>query len=964
MASNNTYDGPTVTLALKDTGYDNIIHFPTRPVLDSELNGATDLSSSKLQDFVRSRVPSGWLEASFSKGLDLSGSSYGICQTDEPNSFKVSSTKETPMLVNVNGWLLQLGGSFINEDNKLKINLPSPPSSSSRSDLVFLEVWKKQIAPNSTDGKPTTDTIYKFGNTQYGGDNLPDQIFNPAININTTERIQIQYRIRIVTGPDFLNHPEGITDANSVNAQGSNSSPVSNYPFTNAGEDWDDFGLYIAGDGSSDSREDLGTVDGYVYAIPMFRVHRRNTGGFSTANQNGSSLSITSNLVSDRPDGFYNDQITLSDIEDLRHSVSFCNFNYKNILEKTVDEIYSGEYSHLLTRSLLEGNFESADQALYINRISASSVPNTDTLRNPSTPQRYFSDVEKDVLMPTSRTTANKTFGLAGSDWTSGDQVTVNAPSQVSRSTSSIGLSTPKVFFSESNQGPIVEAVGTWSGLGTSSALFTLGSNPQLSNQVLYITYTLSYNRIGDKLTKPVKDMLRVQDLLRGENWGFISVTDFDPSSLGNQYRVSRRITPRSVSASFPDYAYTYRLDKVLRNLGMSTVYSYHINATGNTNIFTIPANIINTNDVGYVQRVTNMNTNADLNILSMFKNLDGSIQVTLQQSPNAVVRFDLALKGGVIEYDPRTQSIIDIGRVDFYSINGNGTDEIVLKGSTIGQDPTNIIIDSQTTFNFQNQASNRYTCYVDNQIRFVDVEIEEDTSLIKLKFDSAVAVSSVIDIALMTTYNPTSADDLNIYYTYSEYKGITSNINFGTSSISSEVIYHNNSLDIVTNGTGALNTSNFLPRKYEPIIPKLPIVNSADYGDFTSTEHNKRIIIGGSYTSPTDYNAPYYSGGDNYMTKQGVIQNKGTNSGGRFINSAEEGEGGLHKLIVGHLVEMVKSDSSSNFLPGEIAVRIETNYLNNTTSNRITNSDSGDNTNSFDLYKVEGRPLIKLNTK
>ena len=62
-------------------------------------------------------------------------------------------------------------------------------------------------------------------------------------------------------------------------------------------------------------------MDGYVYAIPMFRVHRRNTGAFSLGNLNGAGKSIAQGN-SDRPDGYLNDKIELYDFEDLRYFVS------------------------------------------------------------------------------------------------------------------------------------------------------------------------------------------------------------------------------------------------------------------------------------------------------------------------------------------------------------------------------------------------------------------------------------------------------------------------------------------------------------------------------------------------------------------------------------------------------------------------------------------------------------------
>jgi hypothetical protein len=38
--------------------------------------------------------------------------------------------------------------------------------------------------------------------------------------------------------------------------------------------------------------------------------------------------------------------------------------------------------------------------------------------------------------------------------------------------------------------------------------------------------------------------------------------------------------------------------------------------------------------------------------------------------------------------------------------------------------------------------------------------------------------------------------------------------------------------------------------------------------------------------------------------------------------------------------------------------------YIQNSTVNRITNSDMGETLNTFDMFKLEGRPLYKIKNK
>lgn len=207
-----------------------------------------------------------------------------------------------------------------------------------------------------TDNKPTQSTIYRHGNVLApSGVNLADDLADPVIDSETTKRIQIQYRIR-VTGQteavNFKTQADGFTNTN-VLAQGATGAPVATYPFVPADDSTvtgssdataygiKNTGLWIAGSGSSLSASDLGTVDGFVYAIPICHAFRRNNAyaggagnGFDPlANSNGSIPSthgpyvnpavgaVGANL-SDRPDGYFSDAIASDDILDLRKHIT------------------------------------------------------------------------------------------------------------------------------------------------------------------------------------------------------------------------------------------------------------------------------------------------------------------------------------------------------------------------------------------------------------------------------------------------------------------------------------------------------------------------------------------------------------------------------------------------------------------------------------------------------------------
>lgn len=229
--------------------------------------------------------------------------------------------------------------------------------------------------PNLTGGanrpnKPTQDTIYRHGNVSSpSGVDLPDNLVDPALNVESTQRVQVQYRIRVYgdvpLGVNPKTQPDGFSNI-SVLAQGATGAPVAGYPFVpadnttiNLNSDataygFVDGGLYLAGDGSSASATALGTADGFVYAIPVCFAFRRNdasgTGGFNpTTNANGGisashlgfynthldsagSVAIVA-TKSDRPDGLFHDLISAVDILDLRRHVTPPGYDYASELK-------------------------------------------------------------------------------------------------------------------------------------------------------------------------------------------------------------------------------------------------------------------------------------------------------------------------------------------------------------------------------------------------------------------------------------------------------------------------------------------------------------------------------------------------------------------------------------------------------------------------------------------------------
>ena len=992
MSKNNTYSGTTRTLPTENRSLEGIVYLPSKPVLDSELNAGADISSAKLQDLIRSRVPSGWLDADFTVGFDNTGNNYGVNTTNTPYTLYLNSKKQNPTLAVVNGWLVQVGGSFVADDKQIKLTFGSSPAGSYREDLVFLEVWKSMYdsgAP-TTGEKPESGKIWKYGNRDYSGLNLEetDNIVNPTIGFETSKRVQLQYRIRIVEGASFLTNPEGINDENSVKAQGG-ALATTTYTFTNAGLTLDDYGLYTAGDGSTTAQSTLKTVDGYVYAIPMLRIHRRNRGAFSVTNQNGASKSITSG-ISDRPDNLYYDQIHEYDIEDLRHMVSFAGFDYQLLMQETFEDLLSGQLTTNLTEATNANEVARTNIGLYVNKLSASSQSGTENIGiSPNGHQRYYSDVTSTLKVIDSLINSNTptNYVRSGTGNWGAETITVSLKTPYPTGTLISSVS-PLIYF---NYNGTITPVNftTWTGGLGASASFTLTSNPTLTNETLYLTYSIAYPKIAYKLTKPVTDILRVEERSDyNKTWGVYNVNDYDSTSLTSPYRRVRKDVPYGGSGTSTNIGYTYNLVEKNINTAASsvtdpycgTIVSIFVNGTSDT-VYYIgeglmdPSNpgrigVINDNDLGYILGVYN-EANIQLEATCV-KLIDGRIEVTFTRTyEDQTLRFDIVLLGKELVFDSKNQALADMGECRYYEYTHSG-----LSTSTVNFVCNNIVLGPQRQRDFLDTLF-KEKCYIktvsDYGYRTVDCTytIIENTGLVSVTISSGTIDNGTkLGIVLLTNYALKSNEDINIFYNFYEYKGISNKVNFtNTSLIQSKVMFQNNNLYITTSGSGSGNggtgASNF-PKKYEPLIPKLPFVGTVSTGNFYSEIYSVKPIIGGSYSISSIYNSPYASGKDNYMLGLTSL-GRGANKGGKFTSSVDSAYSGKHRLVFAPLLELVKSDSSNNFLPGELGLKVESNYISDISgdSNIITHYDgtspSGEVNNSFDMFKIKGKPLIKI---
>jgi hypothetical protein len=272
----------------------------------------------------------------FNNGVDTSETARNIADAFNASAFTN---------ISANAFTRGYNAVFIEIDNDTP-NVSSVPITFNVNTLSLRE----DVASSAGDNVASPTKVYYEGNTQSHPDLwLDDDIIDPDLGYGTSRRVQIQYRFRTTSSSNPKVHYYGFDDL-SLYAQGSQHSAVNGYYFSRAngidvvrGNGTNsyphiDSGLFYAGDGSAQSASDLGTVDGYVYAIPICYVFRRNEGSFDPLNTaNSAPLSTHLGYVnsvltqgeninvgageSDHPDGLFSDIIVPTDVLDLRRRV-------------------------------------------------------------------------------------------------------------------------------------------------------------------------------------------------------------------------------------------------------------------------------------------------------------------------------------------------------------------------------------------------------------------------------------------------------------------------------------------------------------------------------------------------------------------------------------------------------------------------------------------------------------------
>jgi hypothetical protein len=422
--------GPGVSGYLNPDGraWETTVFQAGKPVLDTELNLQQDVDGGAGQLALRVAMPSGWLSADFLASSDMS---EAIFLPSPTANFYASPT----LLSHVNGWIIPVQNTGKNDGtNTIDMGLAPVGPGAKRADFVVLEVWRRLLtAAPSLDGKSPSGRIWRDGNVKISPAddallNFPDDIKDATLGSESTKRVQIQYRLRVIQGVDPFAFPLVINDptvvANSVPPNAATPDGVATiFPYVSQ-DAAGDAGLWRAGDGIPTNA--LGTVDGYMYAIPLAVVFRRNSNAFDrNTNQNGG---VASPGPSDRPDSLFYDIFVPRDIADLRTGVTPNGWDFSEILTKNLNFLFDNKIRTEWTNALQGGGYD-GHSVFAADEIGISNANGGDGIITGDTPggtligqfdatRRFFSDrcVYETVVVK---------INAPGGGWLPGSVVTV-----------------------------------------------------------------------------------------------------------------------------------------------------------------------------------------------------------------------------------------------------------------------------------------------------------------------------------------------------------------------------------------------------------------------------------------------------------------------------------------------------------------------------------------------------------
>lgn len=823
-------------LESKDRSFVEVVFQQKRPPLDSEFNLSQDILSDNHTNLMRKIVPSGFLNI----GTITSAPAQRDILTP---SWKNVIKFKNPLAV-VNGWMVNVGGGtnqfqknaqrniwedLSGDEEEIACITNDSPHSGYRQDLIFLEVFQKLVGPEAT--------IYKNGFTQSALPYMPNDIIDPNIEIETSQRVQIQYNIRYVTGVDFTSYRDGLGFPGCY-AKGGSPTEKPSFTFTKHPTDP---GLYVAGDGSTNAQQQLSTVDGYTYAIPLLRIHKRNRSAWSLTNQNGSKYSITAGVESDRPDGLFYDEINVKDIEDLRHIISFSGHDYESMMEDNLNLLWTKKIPAELKHSPLDENV-AGSKVIYIDGISSSTTTGIDSSgRIPNGQRRVFSEGQEVQVIANYLSNPNITgnqvtftpigHNTSGSEYALFDETTFYVSSE-----------TPVVKTYNTSTKTITTVVGgTWQGLGEkrtwnyttdirNKVIYTPQNITDIQNKQVVFSFKLMHREGGglDRQSKgfsyPITMMLQAESVNDNRPIDFNLYTDdYHAVTLKNPRNI-RGYIDSAISRSIRRFeeAAVSPTNNTEKYKAATLELKYYKQSDGSVEEI-IPTELYERTVLGVVQV---FNQTQQIFIKPGQAKVSEGLKLTnLVVGTGDILEFTILLGNYSIDYVPHIKGIRNIVKPYVFPAAAIGLGETtgIINVKQIYQNCDGVL----ATTGFFDGVKYRHTAFINNVLVYLSNVEGLGTSLIKFTLDPDVYPSGSPFAGSLTIYgigyyNPVSTDSFYFQYEYTPYAGIIkSRLTFGEVQ-QVEVVKADDKIAVITAGTGS--ELQYLPPAYKGLSETLPI--------------------------------------------------------------------------------------------------------------------------------------------
>lgn len=343
---NSTFNTDSSFTSIK-FGYD-------KPVLETELNEMQEIQNHNRKLLTNKICKSGIIEL---VDKDFMGKDIIYNPNNELNKIAIA-----PMKVMINGHEIHVCGNYkVGEiSSYIDIDLGEAPTGEEdetkfRQDLVFLQVWLEEFDEN--------DLMRRYGHTE--GTIIPNTIVDARVGKETSHRMVLKWKIRTTNilnkfmdfdrweyGFGFENNGIGNfvrieTDViDGINIINDNYDKIfanaTHYMFKGC-MFYGDNNLWVAGRPHRDDPSNTKDTE-FVYALPLFRVDRRNKKVFDIGNSYGSRCFDEQN-INTRPDNKCYDLIYPSDIVDLRKTVIIGDNDVNYYLDNTLNQIFTGTLS-------------------------------------------------------------------------------------------------------------------------------------------------------------------------------------------------------------------------------------------------------------------------------------------------------------------------------------------------------------------------------------------------------------------------------------------------------------------------------------------------------------------------------------------------------------------------------------------------------------------------------------------